>query len=298
MDHYTPIPVFSSAEGQAEIMRAYQAILDRWPVPYSEISVPTSFGDTYVIASGPEDGPPIVLLHALLAGAASWYHNVGALSQQYRVYAVDVIGEGNHSCPTRPIKSLDDFLQWFTELIDYLELNTLYLAGNSYGGFTGAYYTMKLPGRIRKLILIGPAATIYKMTPFYIHMFIPKAVYLLIPRLPGLKGNMRRSLTWMYDGLPQDPLWDPLFYNAMVYGGLINQVFPRVYTGEEFARIQAPVLLILGENEQIYNPKAAVSAAKALIPSLQVELIPKAHHIAALAQPEIVNQRILRFLAE
>lgn len=294
-----PIPVFAKPEGATETLRAYQAVLDQWPVPFDELMVPTSFGDTYVIASGPESAPPVVLLHALLATAASWYHNVAALSQAHRVYAVDVIGEGNKSRPTRPIKSLDEFLQWFTELIDRLEVETLYLAGNSYGGFTAAYYAMKLPERVRKLVLIGPAATISKMTPFYLHMFIPKALYGFFPKLPGQERIVRHSVDWMHAGLLSDSLWEPLFYRSLVYGGLINQVFPRVYSSEEFAQIKAPVLLILGENERIYNRlQLAIRDAQKLIPGLQIAVIPKAHHITALAQPELVNQRILRFLAE
>ncbi len=293
------IPVFTRPEGAVETLQAYQAILDQWPVPFDELMVPTSFGETYVIASGPEGAPPVVLLHALLATAASWYHNVAALSQTYRVYAVDVIGEGNKSCPVKPIRSLDDFLQWFVELIDQLKLDTLSLVGNSYGGFTAAYYAMKLPKRVRKLVLIGPAATISRMTPFYIHMFIPKALYGFFPKLPGQERAMRRSVNWMHAGLPCDPLWEPLFYRSMVYAGLINQVFPRVYSGEEFAQIKSPVLLILGENEVIYNKlPLAIRDAQKLIPGLQVEVVPKAHHVAALAQPELVNARILRFLAE
>lgn len=293
------IPVFTKPEGAAETLQAYQAVLDHWPVPFDELTVPTSYGETYVIASGPEGAPPIVLLHALLATAASWYHNVAALSQAYRAYAVDVIGEGNRSRPSKPIRSLDDFLQWFSELIDRLTIDTLSLVGNSYGGFTAAYYAMKLPKRVHKLVLIGPAATISKMTPFYLHMFIPKALYGFLPKLPGQERTMRRSVDWMHAGLPFDPLWEPLFYRSMVYGGLINQVFPRVYSEEEFAQIKSPVLLILGENEVVYNNlPLAIRDAQALIPGLQVAVIPKAHHIAALAQPELVNQQLLRFLAE
>lgn len=292
------IPVFTTPEGETETIQAYQEILNHWPVPFIELMVPTSFGETYVIVSGPESGPPIVLLHALLASSAAWYHNVAALSQSYQVYAVDVIGEGNKSRPTKPIKVLDDFLAWFTELIDGLGIDTFSLVGNSYGGFTGAYYAMKLPERVRKLVLIGPAATIYRMTPFYFHMFIPKAIYVMLPKLPGLRRTMRQSVDWMHAGLPFDPLWEPLFYRSMVFGSLINQVLPRVYTKEEFAQIKSPVLLILGDKEVIYRPQSALQAAKELIPGLQVVMIPEAHHITALAQPELVNQRILRFLAE
>ena len=295
----TFIPMFTSPEGEKEVLCAYQAIMDKWIPPYKELTISTSFGETHVIASGPEDAPPVVLLHALLASAMSWYRNVDALSQSYRVYAVDVIGEGNKSRPVKPITSLDDFLYWFTEVIDGLGIDTVYLAGNSYGGFTGAYYAMKLPERIRKLVLIGPAATIYKMRPFYTHMFIPKAIYGFFPKVPGVKRVMQNSVDWMHKGLPRDPLWEPLFYNSMVYGGLINQVFPRMYSKEEFAQIKAKVLLILGDKEAIYNDLySAIQSARKLIPNVKVEVIPAAHHITAVANPEKVNQKLLEFFAE
>lgn len=292
------IPVFTSAEGKSEVMKAYQSIQDQWPVPYQELVIPTSFGDTYVIASGPEDAPPVVLLHALLASAMSWYRNVEALSQSYRVYAVDVVGEGNKSCPTKPIASLDDFLQWFTELIDGLGLDTLYLVGNSYGGFTASYYAMKLPQRVLKLAMIGPAATIQPMLPFYLHMFIPKAVYMILPKLPGRARAMRHSVDWMHKGLASDPLWEPLFYRSMLYGGLINQVFPRVYTNEEFSQIKASTLLLVGEKEAIYNNlHSALDSARKMIPNLEVQVISSAHHVTAIAQPDKVNAHLLQFFA-
>lgn len=277
-------------------MRAYQAVMDEWTADYEELTVPTSFGLTHVVVSGPADGPPVVLLHALLATAGSWYLNVGALSKTFRTYAVDVIGEANKSRPTKPIASLEDFLSWFTELIDGLAIDTLYLVGNSYGGFTGAYYAMKLPERIRKLVLIGPASTIDSMTPFMIHMFLPKAAYQTLPWLPGRERVMRRSVDWMHGDLPRDPLWEPLFCQTMTNGRLINKVFPRVFSRDEFAEIRVPVLLILGEREAIYKSlESAVGKARQLIPGVEIELIPGGHHITAVAQPDLVNERILRF---
>lgn len=293
------IPVFTSPEGKAEIMTAYQAIMDKWPVAYEELTISTSFGETHVIASGPKDAQPVVLLHALLASATSWYRNVETLSQKYRVYAVDVIGEGNKSSPTKPITSLDDFLLWFTEVIDGLGIDTLYLVGNSYGGFTASYYAMKLPERVKKLVLIGPAATIHAMRPFYVHMFIPKALYGFFPKLPAVKQVMRRSVDWMHKGLSPDSLWEPFFYRSMVYGGLINQVFPRVYSRQEFAQIKAKTLLILGDKELIYNDlHSAIGSARKLIPNVEVQVIPDAHHVTAVAQPEKVNQRLLQFFEQ
>jgi pimeloyl-ACP methyl ester carboxylesterase len=293
------IPVFTSAHGEAEIMAAYQGLMDSWPVAYDDLTVPTSFGDTHVIASGSPDAPPVVFLHALFATATSWYRNVEVTSRSYRTYCVDVIGEANKSRPTRPITSVDDFLQWFTELIDGLEIDTLYLVGNSYGGFTAAYYAMRLPDRVRKLVLVGPASTIHSMRPFMLHMFLPKGLYQAVPRLPGLDRAMRSSVSWMHAGLPADPLWEPLFLAAMKHGKLISRVFPRVYTKEELGDITASALLVLGDREVIYGDlSSAIQAAKETMPEAGVIVVPEAHHITALARPDIVNRELMRFLAE
>lgn len=280
-------------------MRAYDAVMDAWPIDYEELGVATSFGDTHVIAGGPHDGPPVVLLHALFATAASWYLNVEALSHHYRTYCVDVIGEANKSTPTRLITSMDDFLQWFDELLDGLGIDNLFLVGNSYGGFTAAYYAIKLPERVRKLVLIGPASTIHPMRPFMLHMFVPKALYMAAPWLPGSGRVMRAGVDWMHAGVAPDPLWTPLFVEAMTHGRLINRVFPRVYEKDDLAAISAPVLLILGEREVIYGDLGeTIRAAKDLIPELDVTVIPDAHHITAIAQPDAVNRELMRFFAD
>lgn len=295
----SPIPVFTSSPGEAAVTNAYEAVMEAWPIDHEDLYVATSFGDTHVIAGGPPDGSPVVLLHALFATATSWYRNVEALSDQYRTYCVDVIGEANKSTPTRPITSMDDFLKWFEELLDGLGIDTLFLVGNSYGGFTAAYYAMKLPERVRKLVLIGPASTIHPMKPFMLHMFVPKGLYMAAPWLPGSGRVMRAGVDWMHAGLAPDPLWAPLFVETMIHGRLINRVFPRVYTKEELAGISAPVLLLLGDREVIYGDLAeTIRAGSDLIPDVDVVVIPNAHHITAIAQPDAVSHELLRFFAD
>jgi len=108
---------------------------------------------------------------------------------------------------------------------------------------------------------------------------------MFLPKLPGLERTMRRSVDWMHKDLPVDPHWEPFFYNSMVYGGLINQVFPRVYSKDKFARIKAKVLLILGEEEAVYNNlQVAIRSAWELIPDVEVALIPDAHHSTCTAR--------------
>ncbi|HWI65596.1 MAG TPA: alpha/beta fold hydrolase [Symbiobacteriaceae bacterium] len=292
------LPVFASPSGEAITLDAYNAVVRRWPVAHTELDIATSFGTTHVIASGREEAEPVVLLHAYFATATSWYRTAGALSEHYRVYAVDVVGDVGKSRPTRPIKSLDEFAQWLTELSDALGISRMHLVGNSIGGFIAAGCGMRLKERVSKLALISPAATFHSMAPFYFHMFIPKLLHLVLPWLPGSRRAMDRAVDWMNAGLPGDGPWDELFRLALLHGMGTNQVFPRVYSAEELAQIKAPTLLMVGDHEQIYPPSAAIAAAKRRMPGITTELIPGAHHIAAVAQPELVNRRLLQFLSQ
>jgi pimeloyl-ACP methyl ester carboxylesterase len=110
---------------------------------------------------------------------------------------------------------------------------------------------------------------------------------------------MRRAVDWMHQGLPADPLWGPLFLSTMTHGVLANQVFPRVYTAEELRRIEADVLFVFGAREAIYGDlEAAVRSTHERMPEAKVVIVPEAHHIAALAQPEVVNGHLLAFFAQ
>ncbi|MHB1133859.1 MAG: alpha/beta fold hydrolase [Chloroflexota bacterium] len=292
------LSVFPSPEGQSQVLAAYDRVLAQWPVPYTELDIATSLGTTHVIASGPEAAPPIVFLHAYAATATVWYPNAGPLSRHYRTFAVDVIGEANKSRPTRPTAKLEDYLQWFVELLDGLGVQQTHLVGNSFGAFLSTYFAMQLPERIRRLVLIGPAATFRQIVPFYIHMFAPKLLTMLFPNIPGGRGLIRHSVNWIRNGLPLDPLWEDLFYQALLHGGGTNRVFPKVYSRQALSQMTTPTLLLIGDRERIYRPEDAIRIAERSVPNLQTEIVPNAHHITALAQPAIVNARIERFFGE
>src|SRR4051812_24225914 len=156
----TPPPpqlsTFTSAAGEQKVRAAYATVLAHWSAPYTEHLVPTSFGEVHVVASGPEDAPPIVLLAAFFATAGAWYRSVGELSRRHRVYAIDILGEANPSRPTRPVRTADEFADCFEQLLDALGVERADLVGNSFGGFLAAQVTVRLPERIRSLTLISP----------------------------------------------------------------------------------------------------------------------------------------------
>jgi pimeloyl-ACP methyl ester carboxylesterase len=75
----------------------YDSVLSNWPVAYETRTVPTQQGDTFVIASGNENTPSLILLHGAASNSASWFGDVLEYSRHFRVYAIDIPGEPGKS---------------------------------------------------------------------------------------------------------------------------------------------------------------------------------------------------------
>ena len=50
-------------------------------------------------------GPPLVLLHGYWSTLTMWTRNIADFSREYRVYAIDIMGQPSLSIPDRPIRN-------------------------------------------------------------------------------------------------------------------------------------------------------------------------------------------------
>ena len=135
---------FKTREGEASYLAAYDAALKLWPVPCDERDIPTRFGTTHVLVSGPKDAPPLVLLHGYMATSAMWSVNIADFSRDYRVYAVDVMGQPGKSVPDEPVRNAADYAVWLTATLDGLA-PSLWSACRTAPGWPS---TSQLPHRI------------------------------------------------------------------------------------------------------------------------------------------------------
>ncbi len=284
-DTVTYLPVFKTPEGKAEFLAAYKTVLSRWPVPYEELYIPTRFGKTHIIASGSPQAPALFLVHCLFGTATVWYPNVLELSQHFRVYAIDVIGEPNLSQPTRPIKNREEFAQWMVDVFDNLQVKQAYLVGNSYGGFLTMNQAFYTPERLHGIVLISPAATFRQILPFYTHM-VP-------PVMLGSEPRIQKALHWAANGIPPDNCWTDLFAISLRVCQPTNMVFPIIFKVKDLQQMRVPATLLIGDREVIYPPEATLRQAERMMPGLKTFLVPGANHIAALANPQVVNQKIV-----
>jgi pimeloyl-ACP methyl ester carboxylesterase len=290
------ISTFRSAKGEAKYLETYDAVLKQWPVPYEELYIPTSLGDTHVVASGKAGGVPLLLLHPSGVGAVIWQRNVAAFSEHFRTFAVDTIGEPNKSVLTQAIKRKtqgQQFAVWFTDLVNGLGIDRTHVVGNSFGGFLALNAVVQAPERIRKAVLISPAATFMQMWSWYWH-FMPS---IAVGRLTGSKGALLRPYEWIWQGFPLDDNIAKL-RALTATEGRHRHGSPSVFNDSEMRKIQTPILLLIGDHEVIYNPRIVIEKAMHKVPSLRAEVIPNANHNAEYTAAETINTKIIRFLSD
>ena len=281
------LPIYTTSEGRAKYMAAYEAMFSLWKVPHDSIDVKTSYGSTHINVSGPIDGYPLVLLHAVSLSSTAWFANIAELSANHRVYAVDAIGDAGKSVAKRLLEKRLDYAEWLREVFDGLNIEKGYLLGHSYGGWLTLNMALAYPQRLRKIVLLAPGASIYPMR-FLTNLGL---------RLPFKIRIPARSVFKMIAS--KGTVFEETFIHLME---MVTKycvpatMFPTVYTDAELKQIELPVLLLIGSAEKIYNPKKAVDRAQQWIPDLTAEIIPNAGHTLNMEQPETINARILRFL--
>ena len=296
----TQTSAFKTSEGEAVYLAAYEAAMNLWPVPYEEIEIPTRFGNTQVFVTGPEDAPPLVLLHGMAMTSAMWAPNIADFSKGHRVYTIDVLGQPGRSIPNydAPIHDMADFMAWLHEVLDGLNLDRISLVGMSYGGWLGIHFAIAAPARVHKLVLLSPGAS---FQPIFKQFMLRGMLMSMIP----IRFTADYFMGWMgIKDSPGDPvsrcLLD-LFYLGMKYFRMPPEsvrLMPTVFSDDELRALHVPVLLLIGENEVIYDATKALARARALLPNFEGDLVPGANHNMCGSHYQIVDARVLDFLKD
>lgn len=294
---------FRSEQAKAEFEAFYLQWAETWPVPSETRFVDTPSGRTFVRASGPRTGPPLVLLPGTRGTSLMWSGCIAALSARYRNYALDTITDIGLSVPRRKISTKEDLVTWldevFTALIPEGPLN---LMGMSYGGWLASEYAHGFPGRLRKVVMLAPGGTVLRLSPaFFIRVMIVS-----IP-LPGLGGKpLQRTLRWLFQDTVRSGekgriMVEQQLPYLLTAGRLFNLprlVWPTVLDDKAWQRFRVSALFLVGENEKIYSARAAVRRLKRVAPQVETGIIPGAGHDLTMVRAGVVAKRVLEFLDE
>ena len=149
-------PIYKTAEGERLVRERYLTFLKYWPVPNQQIRIATSQGETFVVACGNVEAPPLLLLHGSAGNSVMWIGDVAAFAAHFRVYAIDMIGEAGLSAPSRPPLDSDAYAQWLDEVLNSLSVDRVSIVGISLGGWLALDYAIRRRDRVASLAVLCP----------------------------------------------------------------------------------------------------------------------------------------------
>lgn len=276
--------IFKSQSGADAVRRRYAEQLDRWPVPADHLRIPTSAGETFVVASGPSGAPPVVLLHGSGANASTWAGDIAVWSSEFRVYAVDMLGEPGGSAGVRLALETDATASWLDEVLGALEIDSATLVGMSLGGWVAADYTIRRPSRVTSLALLCPGG-IGRQT----WGWLPAALLL---GAFGSRGRRRtaRMVTGLDDALTKDALDDVtlIFTHFKPRTGTLP-----IFSDTALESISVPVRVILGADDVMMDSSQTAKRIARCVPDASVTMLPGVGH-AVLGQTEPIMDFLRR----
>jgi pimeloyl-ACP methyl ester carboxylesterase len=283
--------IYKSPQYERELQAIYDEKLAQWPVPYETRYVDTRYGKIHVIASGPEDGFPVLLLNASALAGWSWIHNVQALSGRFRSYAIDNVGEGGKNQLRRPgdvPKSEQEIALLYAGICDALKIEKANVIGASVGGYLATSFARHAPERVHKLVLLGPmgfgftAKTIAGMT-----------LAQGFPIAPVQKATFR----WAFGDSPRVRDSFERWFRLYMKGLVPTPVRPRTFTPEALSELRPPTLVFLGTRDGVVGDAEAAAGLARSIPDVEIRLVDSGHVIGA-ELADAVNPAITAFLAD
>ncbi len=243
------------------------------------------------VVSGPEDGPALVLIHALGTDHTIWNGLVAALPR-HRILRFDLRGHGASDLPPAPY-AMGALIRDTERLMDHFGLKDAVVLGLSIGGMIAQGLAVKRFDLVRGLILSNTAARIGTAAQWQARI--------AAAREGGLAaladGNMERWFGRGWQANPAMPAIRALFEATPLEGwcGCAAAIAGTDFY-ETTATLRLPLLAIAGANDGS-TPPDLVRETAGLVPGHQFRLIRGAGHLPMTEQPQAYAQTVGDFLA-
>jgi pimeloyl-ACP methyl ester carboxylesterase len=288
----TAVGHFVSEEARATFLTAYDRAMDLWPTPRRELDVETGYGTVHVHHYGPGTGEPIVLLHGHAGHASNWHPQIAALGAEHPVYAIDTLDDPGRSVQRAVAAGSEENAAWLSEVFTGLGLERIHLVGLSYGGWLALNQAIYAPELLASVAPLDPGGIEKVPARFYVHM-IGGLFGMLAPR--RYRPALGRLLANPALSSPPEMI-APLMLAMRSYKPN-SRPAARPFTDEELRSVRLPVLVLAGRRSALLRPRQAVDRITALIPGVEAEIVERAGHGLPLERPELVNERLLSFIA-
>jgi pimeloyl-ACP methyl ester carboxylesterase len=265
--------------------------------------VPTTRVDDLEVVwdvAGLVNGDPVVMINGLGAIRGSWFLQVPALAEQYRVYTYDNRDVGETGAGQNPAPyGIDRFARDAAGLIETLAIGPVHVIGASMGGAIALELALNRADLVRSAQIVCSWG---RTDPWLSELFEQwNDIYAAMGALAWARQSWLSVFTHRW-------YRDPERMAGLVDGASNN---PCVQTAEMFARqchaaatfdaqhrlgaITVPVHVIAGA-EDIFTPPRLSREIATAIPGSRLTILPEVGHGMFWETPEAFNAVLIRFL--
>lgn len=289
---------FKNQEAKLFVEHWIDLTIENAALNYEKIDVPTSFGNTRVLAFNHSDKrlkPFIYVPGARTCGVFLELSNLlQGISENHRIYLLDVVGQiglSDGNCP-----SLKDagYGVWLNEVCQKLAVERAVFVGASFGGQIIMKFAAVAPEKIEKAVLMNPIG-------FSNISFAPLNLYrTLAPVIFRSRKTVQKFLDYIvfapHDGInakTKERVTD--FVENAVKNFQFAGEYPSKMNDAEIKKLVAETHLLVGKRDGLIPFRQTIERAKALLPNLKsVEIFPKqAHGIEVSGDAVLHLQKIL-----
>ncbi|SAK58562.1 alpha/beta fold family hydrolase [Caballeronia fortuita] len=221
---------------------------------------------------------PVVLLHGIGSGAASWVHQLDALGATRRVLAWDAPGYGDSTCVVSDSPIALDYAKALRAWLDALDIDRCVIAGHSLGAIIAGSFAAHAPERVAGVLLISPAAG-YGAASKEVRESKRDARLKMLNDL-GPEGLARERSANMLSQYADDEAREWVRWNmarVMPTGyAQATHLLANADLAADIARFHGRIAVAVGAEDTITPPHACERIAQAARVSLQV--MPRAGH--------------------
>ncbi|ALK32407.1 alpha/beta fold hydrolase [Burkholderia plantarii] len=247
-------------------------------------------------AAGPHAGRlPIVLLHGIGSGAASWVQQLDTLGAARRVLAWDTPGYGESSPVAPASPQAGDYAAVLADWLDALGVARCVLVGHSLGAIVAGRFAATHGARVAGLLLLSPAAG-YGAASEAVRAQKRDARLAMLAEL-GPQGLAERRSANMLSPSASEPARQWVRWNMarVVPAGYAQatHLLANADLAADLAGRRGPVMVAVGEHDGITPPEACARLARAA--GVPLQLIPNAGHAGYIEAPAACDALIDAF---
>ncbi|MCC6750872.1 MAG: alpha/beta hydrolase [Deltaproteobacteria bacterium] len=256
----------------------------------------------HYVEDGRPDGPPLLLLHGLLASTYVWQKVRPALGRHFRLIMPDLPGHGYSEKPDGFSMHLLDQAQVVADFLTALGIPRARVVGQSMGGGISMLLAARFPERVEQLVLVDSVCFPFDLPLKGRLAVVPGLGYFLLRylyRRPILADFMRKDVYFDPRSASDEEIDvmyahmnTPVARRAMHRG--ILACHQPAWLAPEIAQVKAPTLILWGEKDALFPPVLGEQLQRTIAGSRLV-VFPSCGHAMMFEMPDRFCQEALGF---